>query len=380
MKKIITLAFVLFFTYQKTFSQLIASENFNYPTGNITGNNGGTGWTGAWLTTTFNTANTTIVAPGQTMPPQITGVGFQDHQVGNDFRNFRYLDTTSVLALSLMDNVGDPGATSSTNYKWGKAYGKDGTTIWFAFLFYRSNSTQGYGGMHLMYGMNLAFDQYGDKKAHQRFQFGADNSNTKYILSRTINANPNLPSSCGLTIAGNTLVNGTLHLLVHRIDFKLGKETAYMWVDPPSCTQPDTALASTKMYNICDFRFNAVNIGSGNSANYEFDELRIGTTFNSIINCASGLNENPNTAHLSKIYPNPSNENSTFTFYSENETEVSALVVNMLGETIQSKKLKTIKGINNVDFDLKNYENGIYFVKLISGNTVISTNKIVLEK
>src|SRR5437868_6459384 len=114
-------------------AQLISSESFNYPAGSIVGNNGGTGWSSAWLTTTFNTANTTAAAPGMTQPPQVIGVGDQDHQVGNDFRNFRYMDTTSVLALSLMDNNGDPGLTNSTNYHWGKAYGKDNTTIWFSF-------------------------------------------------------------------------------------------------------------------------------------------------------------------------------------------------------------------------------------------------------
>src|SRR4051812_44654288 len=101
-------------------AQLIATESFNYATGNITGQNGGTGWSGGWLTTTFNTSNNTVAAPGMTMPPQVTGVGNQNHQNGLDFRNFRFLDTTSALALSLMDNNGDPGATASQNYHWGK--------------------------------------------------------------------------------------------------------------------------------------------------------------------------------------------------------------------------------------------------------------------
>lgn len=132
-------------------AQLIALEDFNYNTGSIVGDNGGTGWSSAWLTTSFNSSNTTITSPGLTMSPQVIGNGNKDHQVGNDFRNFRYLDTTSSQALSLMDNNGDPGATSSTNYHWGKGYGKDGTTIWFSLLIARTNSTQGYGGMHLMY-------------------------------------------------------------------------------------------------------------------------------------------------------------------------------------------------------------------------------------
>ena len=361
-------------------AQLISSESFNYPAGSIVGNNGGTGWSSPWLTTTFNTANTMIAAPGMTQPPQVIGVGYQDHQVGNDFRNFRFMDTTSSLALSLMDNVGDPGLTNTTNYRWGKAYGKDGTTIWFSFLFYRSNNLQGYGGMHLMYGMDLAFDQYGDKKAHQRFQFGADNSHTHYMLSRTINANPNLPASCSVTIEGNVTVNASLHLLVQRIDFKAGQEVSYLWIDPISCQAPDTALANVKMYHICDFRFNAVNVGAGNSANYEMDELRIGLTYNDVVNCASGGLNIYEPLLLEKFaFPNPNDGNFDLRFESETETNATVTINNMLGQTVCIKKIKLESGHNDLPLSTEELNTGIYIITLKTESGISVTQRMAIQ-
>jgi hypothetical protein len=380
MKKLLLLFFiaVLFFSFGNTAkAQLIASESFNYNTGNITGDNGGTGWSSAWLTTTFNSSNTTIATAGLTMPPQVVGVGNQNHQVGNDFRNFRYLDTTSSQALSLMDNNGDPGATANTNYHWGKGYGKDGTTIWFSFLFYRSNNTQGYGGMHLMYGMDLNFDQYGNKMAHQRFQFGADNSHANYMLSRTINGNPNL-SGCGVTVQGTTPVNGTLHLIVVRIDFKPGAERVFQWIDPLSCTTPDTAVVDTRM-SACDFRFNAVNIGAGSNANFEFDELRIGLTYNDVVNCSTGLNYDQMSSAANFAFPNPNNGNFNLNFISENHTNGTIIVSDVLGQTILQRNLEFEMGENEIPFNVEGIQPGIYFITLKTDEGIAITQRLIIQ-
>jgi hypothetical protein len=380
MKKYLSFSFFpacLLFSFSAN-AQLIASESFNYATGNITGQNGGTGWSSAWLTTTFNSSNNTVVAPGMTMPPQATGAGNQNHQNGADDRNFRYLDTTSALALSLMDNSGDPGATSAQNYHWGKGYGKDGTTIWFSFLFYRSNSTQGYGGMHLMYGMNLAFDQYGDKKSHQRFQFGADNSHANYMMSRTINGNPNL-SGCGLTIQGSTPVNGTVHLLVHRIDFKAGTETGYMWVDPVSCVPPDTATANIKMYNICDFRFNAVNIGAGSSAQYEMDELRIGLTYNDVITCATEIDESEMMISREFISPNPNNGNFDLHLNTKKECHAQLMISDLLGRNILSQELSLSSGNNSIQVHGYSIPSGTYTATIKSEDGTSVNSSVIIQ-
>ena len=375
--KLLFLIFPAFLISRFANAQLIASENFNYNTGSIVGDNGGSGWSGPWLTTSFNNSNTTVAASGLTMPPQVVGTGNQNHQVGNDFRNFRYLDTSSVQALSLMDNNGDPGATSSTNYHWGNAYGKDGTTIWFSFLIYRSNSTQGYGGMHLMYGMDLNFDQYGNKMAHQRFQFGADNSHANYMLSRTINGNPNL-NGCSVTTQGATPVNGTLHLIVVRIDFKPGAERVFQWIDPQSCVLPDTAVTDAKM-NACDFRFNAVNIGAGSSANYEFDELRIGLSYNDVVNCGTGLNEIA-SAKGEFIFPNPNNGAFTLDFTNENRCSATICVMDEMGQLVEQRKIILDKGLNEIPFDCTGIVEGMYFISVTPENGIPVVQRIIIRK
>jgi len=290
-KHFICLAVFIFSIAVVASAQLIASENFNYAAGTIVGQNGGTGWGTPWQTTPFNISNTSIVNPGLS-GPNIAGIGNSNHQPGSDFRNFRMLDTSNAAFFPYMDYTGDAGATASTNYLWGSAFGANNTTIWFGMLMRKTvaSANIGYGGMHLMYGYNLAFDQYGDKRAHQRFQFGTDNNSPSFFMaSRTINGNPNLPAACGATVRSNVQATTTANTLIYRIDFKPGAERVFMWTDPaPGCTAPDTNSALIKM-NVCDFRFNAVNIGAGTfsgNVQYDFDELRIGLTYPDVVTCS----------------------------------------------------------------------------------------------
>ena len=48
---------------------------------------------------------------------------------------------------------------------------------------------------------------------------------------------------------------------------------------PPPGMEPDLAKADLHAAQVADVRFNAVNVGSGNGATFDFDELRIGATF-----------------------------------------------------------------------------------------------------
>lgn len=46
--------------------------------------------------------------------------------------------------------------------------------------------------------------------------------------------------------------------------------------------EPLAAAADLHATQVADFRFNAVNIGSGGNVKSDFDELRIGTTFDAV--------------------------------------------------------------------------------------------------
>ncbi len=349
-------------------AQLISSESFQYPAGAITGRNGGTGWSGPWFNSPLNSTDNTIDTAGLAMLPQIPSMGGKNYQIGSDVRNFRYLDTTSSWLAPYL-----------VNGTYGKTFGKESTTIWISFLIAcNSYPTTAYGGLHLMDGVgDVTQDIFGFKQLHQRFQFGRDNSHANYIMARVTNGLPG-----GATWQGHVLCDKQVRLLVHRIDFHSGPEEAWMWVDPPAGSDPDTALADLHAPNITDFKFNAVNIGSGSSAKFSFDELRIGTTYQSVVpGSIAGVGTHPAAGPafmtLEQNYPNPFNPSTTIGFnVGPGETFVVLSVFDLLGrEVTRLVADNRPAGYYRVTWDASDVPGGVYFVRMIAtpGRTTSAT-------
>ena len=238
---------------------LIAHEGFDYKNGaGLNGLAGGTGWKGAWFGA--DAPNGVKVAqPGLTFPGLLV-TGNKLVQDGRDTRVFRYLDTGRPDVTALVED----GAH-------GKTFGKDGTTVWFSFLISCTSFPKvAHGGIHLMDGVELGPDY----KKTQRIQMGRQNVAKTWYLGRVDRGGPAKGDWSSTVVA-----DGTMRLLVYRFDFKPGAEEGWMWVDPAPGKDPDLAKADIHAEKISDFRFNAVNVGSGGGAIYDFDELRIGTTF-----------------------------------------------------------------------------------------------------
>ena len=350
-------AVCLFFCLTSTDAQLISLESFQYTTGNITGLNGGTGWSGPWFNSPLNSTDNKIDTIGLSLVPQIQGLGNKNYQIGNDVRNFRYMDTSSAWL--------DPYLVYGT---YGKTFGKDSTTFWISFLISCSSyPTTAYGGLHLMDGVgDVSLDKYGFKQQHQRFQFGRDNTHANYIMARVTNGLPG-----GATWQGNVLCDKQVRLLVHRIDFHPGPEEAWMWVDPPANVTPDTSIADIHAQNITDFRFNAVNIGSGSSAKFYFDELRIGTTFQSVVpRSVTDVGENngslPPTFSLEQNYPNPFNPTTTIVYHvAPGEHHVLLTIFDLLGREVSTLVNETEReGSYSVTWDAGNVSAGAYYYRL----------------
>ncbi len=243
----------------RTHAQLIASEGFNYPDGvELNGQNGGNGWNGPWFAAP-ESHGITISAQGMTFQ-KLAVSGGKSLQDGKDTRIFRYLDTGRPEVAPLVEQ----GAA-------GKSFGKDGTTIWISFLIANTSfPKQAAGGIHLMDGITLGATY----KKTQRIQMGRQNMGTHWLLVRVDQGGPAAGKWDGTVTS-----DATARLLVYRFDFKAGPEEAWMWVDPAPGHEPDIARADLHAPQIADFRFNAVNVGSGNGATFDFDELRIGATF-----------------------------------------------------------------------------------------------------
>lgn len=240
-------------------AQLIAYEGFAYkPSQSLLGRDGGVGWKGAWFGPPTATG-VTIGEPSLTHPKLAIGGG-KCLQDGKDTRLFRFLDTTRDEVALLVDQTAV-----------GKTFGKNGTTIWITFLICCTSYPKlAHGGMHLMDGVELGANY----KRTQRIQLGRQNQGTHWLLVRTDQGGP----AAGRW-DGTVTSDQTTRLLAYRFDFKEGPEEGWMWVDPVPGKDPSVDNADLHAPKIADFRFNAVNIGSGGGVNFHFDELRIGSTF-----------------------------------------------------------------------------------------------------
>ncbi len=227
-------------------AQLVAHEPFEYKDGvALDGAEGGSGWKGAW---SGKGKGGCSISPA--------GTCLLD---GSDTRFFRHLDAGRGEVAALVEEG-----------KSGKTFGKDGTTIWISFkIACTSHPKIAHGCLHLMDGIGEGY-----YKNYQRIQLGRQNKGEAWFLGRVDQGGP----AAG-TWPGTVISDKTVRRLVYRFDFKAGPEEGWMWVDPAPGKDPGGGKADVHAETIADFRFNAVNLGSGGGATFTFADLRIATTF-----------------------------------------------------------------------------------------------------
>lgn len=90
--------------------------------------------------------------------------------------------------------------------------------------------------------------------------------------------------------------------------------------------------------------------------------------------------ERPATFVLEQNYPNPFNPSTTITFGLPEAADVSVVVYNQLGEKIADVyNGYTTAGYHSIDWNASTLASGVYFYRLVSGNTNI-TRKLVVMK
>lgn len=106
---------------------------------------------------------------------------------------------------------------------------------------------------------------------------------------------------------------------------------------------------------------NSVNVSNNNGWNF----LACGTPL--------GVNENSTETQI-EIFPNPTS--GRFTFNTGNEKFVEVKVIDALGETVDAKM---VSANSNMELDLSNFPNGIYFVQIVLENGNRVTKKVVKD-
>jgi lysophospholipase L1-like esterase len=220
---------------------LTAYDGFDYgaTTGDLTGKNGGSGWSGAYS----DTGNSAIYTT-----PGLTYTG---------------LPTTGGAS-----KTADGGGATTINFRnFENAYGDGETETWISFLAQRNGaaSTATFAGLSF-------YNSNGIASADAEVTFA--NGGTGGAWRILDNGPPLVNGSTAVVPASNTT-----YLLVARILWGAGasgKDAVSLFVNHTLGSIPDVADASL---DVAITNFDKVRIAGANAINYTFDEIRIGDSY-----------------------------------------------------------------------------------------------------
>ena len=199
-------------------AMLIADENFEYGSGPLAGDNGGTGWGSAWQVW-FGSA----------------AVNNQQATVSGNTWAYRALAAPVTLSA--------------------------GDQVWFSFLGNETSPVTTYAGLSAFSGWN--------ERGFVGDSTGAPN---------TWRIQPSgLPN--GSQVANSGVPANAQSLLVERYAIGVGGAgTMTLWVDPASAAQlVDQSAVAVGTFTAASMQFDTIRLASGNGA-MSFDDIRVGTT------------------------------------------------------------------------------------------------------
>ena len=77
-----------------------------------------------------------------------------------------------------------------------------------------------------------------------------------------------------------------------------------------------------------------------------------------------GIIETPEFSGEVLIYPSPSNGNFTLSYVSNNSSNNVIKLYNLLGQVVYTKSVMQVNGLNTINFDISNLNQGIYLLEL----------------
>ncbi len=226
-------------------SELIFADSFAYPKGNLGGEGpppGSPPGQGGWVT--FNGT------------PRIAPFGLE---LGGIFST-----GNSAGLLGLDDTTGDKAVAAL-----GPVTANDGI-VWVGFLIRKARNQREEDGFAVVsLGNNVTGPSVGIGMLFEKDHYGLDNNTgAKGARSRT-----------GVSVSGKTV------WLVAKLDFTTGQE--YLWIDPATEGEPDVADAMAQLPMTAEFLsagFSQIVLLTGyTEATFQFDELRVGTTFADVV-------------------------------------------------------------------------------------------------
>ena len=374
-------------------AQLIFSEPFDYPTGNVQDKNGGRGFSTAWSRATTDAAASIGDDLTNDKATITTGSISTANGTGNKARFCIQAGKSTRLDRSLTANTLD---------------GADGSVYWMGFWYNNTlNDTTIYGTAGQLLLMGSANN---GTATEMRLGFGKTSNlpGVNYFTAFTRAS----PSGCAAQNWGNNMMlssAGTYYVLVKitKGEFDIGTPAAKfdgirVWLlnAPPAneaalASKPNgdlTPLNGTTMVpepiqtkvlradntsNTTCVRSGVqgirIRVEGGSNAAFcpEFDEIRLGRTLADITGRTVDVRESVKL--VAQISPNPTKNNLTITL--DNDASLTKVVVSdMLGRSVLTGQFTG----NQADVNVSNLVKGMYFIQLQSAGKSV-TEKFVKE-
>ena len=237
---------------------LYAYEDFNYPEGRLSEQNGGFGWAGAWesLESADQHGDTNRVVSGGLEYEGMSPVSNRAVQVGQQNRIRRTLSTSIGGVFDAAGLVENQNGT--------RLIGRDGTTVYLSFL-QRVNKTD-----DVFYGFEL---HRNDGNANRVLCIGNGADECGYGVTSSVNVyGPKNFPSLGVE-------NTDTNFIVVKIAFGPGnRDRVEVFRNPKSLVNEEACVADAEL--VGNFAFDRISLGNFNGTKvHEVDEIRVGTTF-----------------------------------------------------------------------------------------------------
>jgi len=301
-------------------SGLYAYDGFDYPAGNLSGQNSGAGWSTSW------TSTGTVASPG--------------------------------LTYTGCESVGNKGvfAAQTGSRTTSQTLGGNGKTVWMGFILFESAN-----------GAAINIQLKNNETC--KMSFNKDGYNHWGIDSLGTNYPGNLPW---------TNEKSSSHFWLFKMVFGSTNADITVWRDPNLASEPTNG--GTKI-TIPTFTFNNFYISQLVNTATTIDEIRLGLHFTDIrsgstVNVPTNINPiSSSIEEVLKVFPNPSNGIINIMIPSKcSSYEVN--IYNYLGAEIYNNRLMN-SGLNTID--LSGQSSGVYFIKVNAGNSIFYKNFILIK-
>lgn len=246
---------------------LYAYEGFDYPAGQLSGQNGGFGWAGAWADIEAacppGELATNVVGEGGLHYPKLRSIGGHATQLAQQNRIRRALSTSLG---GVFDSAG-----LVENQDGQRLVGANGQTVYLSFLQRVSKIDDGFYGLEL---------HRGDGNKNRVLCIGNGAEGAGYGVTSNYNAY----GKTNYARLGKESV--TANLIVVKIEYgRQHRDVVTVYRNPRSLLDETVAMkeAESVVRLLGNFAFDRISLGNfDETKQHEVDELRVGTTYRAV--------------------------------------------------------------------------------------------------